>query len=343
MRRALALAVLALWASTACGRAPVALGAASSSRVSEPTPAASDLATELYPSAPRTQGMLGSGVFGNAMLVSGVGTELGTWYWDGTAWQRPKGDGLITSYFTSGPVFDPPLRKSIAFAGGATGDAFTTWAWDGSTWSLLGTGPPGAGPPLLGFHAATNQFIAVVANPLPDPGTSTWLFEGGRWQRVGGTSTPQSRARTNLAYDPGTRQLILFGGQTYRGPVVWSSLAETWTWDGKAWTERHPHTNPPAGTASLAYDPDIKQLILMVKAAADFAAPPTGISMWSWDGADWHQMNPLLLPALSAFPDMTYDSAHHQLLLIGGKRGGPSSTFQTQTWAYTNEAWTRVG
>ena len=40
-----------------------------------------------------------------------------------------------------------------------------------------------------------------------------------------------------MAYDPGTGQLVLFGGDDF---------ADTWTWNGSDWTELTPSTSPLA-------------------------------------------------------------------------------------------------
>jgi hypothetical protein len=61
-----------------------------------------------------------------------------------------------------------------------------------------------------------------------------------------------------MAYDPGTGQLVLFGGNDGSGP-----LADTWTWNGSNWTEQSPSTSPSARSdASMAYDPGTGQLVL---------------------------------------------------------------------------------
>jgi hypothetical protein len=61
-----------------------------------------------------------------------------------------------------------------------------------------------------------------------------------------------------MAYDPGTGQLVLFGGNDGSGV-----LADTWTWNGSDWAEQSPATSPPARSdASMAYDPGTGQLVL---------------------------------------------------------------------------------
>jgi hypothetical protein len=283
-------------------------------------------------------GYLGNGVYGNAVVLS-VG-DAGAWYWDGKRWIVAKKPA--STYFSSEPVFDPVLRKSVALTGGATGDGFTTWAWDGSSWSLLGAGPTGDGPPQLGFDPATNQLIAIVGN-TDWTSTATWVLDGLYWKRVGGTSGPRARFSAGLAYDPVTRQLVLHGGILSQGAGTRVSVVDTWTWDGLTWTEQHPTTNPPPGWDSLAYDPASRQLILMNVAVVDELSAPTEISMWSWAGANWHLLDPHHLPAVGFWPGLTYDQANHQFLLFEATFPGSSGKNGSQTWVLANNTWMRVG
>ena len=45
-----------------------------------------------------------------------------------------------------------------------------------------------------------------------------------------------------MAYDPPTRQVVLFSGDTYAAVGV---LSDTWTWDGTTWAQQAPETSPP--------------------------------------------------------------------------------------------------
>jgi hypothetical protein len=62
-----------------------------------------------------------------------------------------------------------------------------------------------------------------------------------------------------MTFDPGTGQLILFGGVTTGNAI----LDDTWSWNGSTWTQLSPATSPqPDGDASMDYDPGVGQLIL---------------------------------------------------------------------------------
>jgi hypothetical protein len=345
MRRSVGFLIVAVVGISACGaRLPSASGAASSAAVTtaSASPAPSpEYAQDSYPSAPRlNNGFLGNGVHGTPLLVSGIGVDQGTWYWDGATWVHTTSQ--FASYFITQPTFDPQLGKSIVLAGGATGDPVTTWAWNGSAWSGLAGGPSGGGAAELAFDGAINQLVTVLGDYTTGK-TATWLFDGAQWQPAGSGPGPTARANAGFAYDPGSRQLVLFGGISYLGASPRPSVADTWTWDGKAWTERQPAHSPPAGWNTLAYDPDSHQLILVNEARINELSLPTEISMWSWDGADWNRLSPHRLPAIGLQPSATYDAANHQLILFETTLQPGPGIEGSQTWAYANDTWTRVG
>jgi hypothetical protein len=300
---------------------------AASPAVASSAPSGVDLASDSYPSAPSSVqfAALGNGVYGNALLVGGPDT----WYWDGSAWHHSNTQ--FPSYGATAPVFFPSLGKSVVLAGGQTGDAVTTWAWNGMGWSgIIGNIPGETGSSLLGLDAARKQLVALVG--------STWVSDGNGWQHAGGAESPPARLAAGIAFDPGSQQLIVFGGIANQSRAP---LADTWTWDGKAWTQRHPTTSPPGGWTSLAYDPDTNQLILMNEHVSGDPQHPDEFSMWAWNGGDWQKLSPQRMPALGYMPRLAYDTADHQLLLyeatFGSLAGG------SQTWSYANGTWTRVG
>src|SRR2546428_6894209 len=62
--------------------------------------------------------------------------------------------------------------------------------------------------------------------------------------------TPPPRGGARMAYDATPHVGVLFGGFNRRG------LNDTRTRDGRAWTQQHPATSPPArSVAGMAFDP----------------------------------------------------------------------------------------
>jgi hypothetical protein len=133
-----------------------------------------------------------------------------------------------------------------------------------------------------------------------------------------------------MAFDPGTGQLVLFGG-TYPG----ANLNDTWTWNGTTWTQLSPASSPsPRGYSSMAYDPGTGQLVLFGGSTATAFVNDT----WTWNGTTWTQQFPATSPPVFHNASMAYDSSTGQLVLVGdtGMVGGPSPT-----WTWNGTTWTQ--
>ena len=116
-----------------------------------------------------------------------------------------------------------------------------------------------------------------------------------------------------MAYDPGTGQLVLFGGNDGSGTV-----ADTWIWNGSDWTELSPATSPPARSdASMAYDPGTGQLVLF----GGNDGSGTVADTWIRNGSDWTELSPATSPPARSDASMAYDPGTGQLVLFGGNDG----------------------
>jgi hypothetical protein len=137
-----------------------------------------------------------------------------------------------------------------------------------------------------------------------------------------------------MAYDPKLGKVVLFGGEGRQtvncgsrpGPCIGPPrFADTWTYDGKTWTQQHPATSPPARAgASMAYDPHLGKLVLL--GGGDFS------DMWTYDGITWIRQNPATSPPPPLGNVMAYDAAIGKLVVF--------TAFQT--WTYNGETWTKV-
>jgi len=148
------------------------------------------------------------------------------------------------------------------------------------------------------------------------------------WARLNPLHGPLARSESASAYDPATRQLVMFGG--YRSgsePVV----GDTWAWSGSDWTQLHPTTSPaPRAGATMAYDPSTDQLVLFGGIGGSSRPFGSYSDTWLWTGSDWIQLHPPTTPVGGA---MAFDPATDQLLMFGD---GPSST---STWEWTGTTW----
>jgi hypothetical protein len=165
-----------------------------------------------------------------------------------------------------------------------------------------------------GVGATPSASPAASPSPTPSP-TPQRASPAGLWPRA-----------TNLAYDSTRGQVILFGGT---GADVTN---DTWTWDGKNWTQRTPASNPSARLgAAIVDDPDHHVVLLFGGRSSngDYKG-----DTWQWDGSDWKQLQPAHSPTPRAAAAITYDPVHHFAILFSGEPG-----LTSDTWTWNGSDW----
>ena len=100
----------------------------------------------------------------------------------------------------------------------------------------------------------------VLRGRLPATLNDTWSWDGFDWTQLHPAHSPQPRFGAALAYDPATRQLLLFGGEDDSTSTMYG---DTWEWTGTDWQQLAPAASPAARSyGSLAYDAATRQLVL---------------------------------------------------------------------------------
>lgn len=138
---------------------------------------------------------------------------------------------------------------------------------------------------------------------------------------------PGLRAGAALAYEPGSRRLILVGGRRGGQP-----LADLWTWDGARWRRGPDPAFAARSDHTLALDarPGRGRLLLHGGRGADGAVRGDA---WEYDGTAWSQLPsgpaPRALAALAPVAD--------GLLLSGGLDGRDAAL--GDTWLWDGQSW----
>ncbi|MDQ1711346.1 MAG: large repetitive protein [Frankiaceae bacterium] len=168
----------------------------------------------------------------------------------------------------------------------------------------------------------------------------------GEWTLQQSAAAPSPRFGAAMAYDPVHRQVVLFGGFT--DPDTGVSLADTWTWDGTAWTDvtppdppraLGPSVSPPARSgAAMAWD---GREVVLFGGAGD-TGPLLG-DTWTWDGTGWTEQHPTASPPARSSGAAAWDG--HEVVLFGGwdPQNGPGyggDYGDTWTWDGTERTWT---
>ena len=228
----------------------------------------------------------------------------------------------------------------------------------------IGFTPADSGDLSTAFDAATGQLVGVGTDAVPflfvesdlllcdSDSVGTWTFDGADWSSHSPGGAPPARGHSALAYDPSTKQVVMFGGSVApcsaspagTGPPTSApaAFADTWTWNGSIWSQQHPATSPPAaGGGCAAYDTNTHQLI-MYGGEMPSAGMPTvyRTATWQWTGSAWTQ-----LPTSSTPPGgnctMTYDAATSSMVML--VRSDPTTDGSTvQTWVWGGTSWTRA-
>ncbi|MCA8978005.1 MAG: hypothetical protein KDC98_24985 [Planctomycetes bacterium] len=193
---------------------------------------------------------------------------------------------------------------------------------------LLAVVAAGTGSPRLCFADTAGR---VLATSRRDPLTEleTWERDAGGWFLRRPTTAPSARSSYVLAYDPGRRVAIVFGGIAALGAM----LDDTWEWDGIDWVRRGTPVAPsPRTGVAAAFDTARGRLVLY-----------DGVLLadqWEWDGSIWTRV-PLATPNPGPRSGalMTFDAARNTLVLFGGYDGGLFAPPRQDTWEYTASTW----
>ena len=151
-----------------------------------------------------------------------------------------------------------------------------------------------------------------------------------RWTRRV-VAAPPDRYQAAMAYDETRRETVLFGGASGDG-----AFADTWTWDGAAWTRRQPATAPPARYgAAMVFDAARGEIVLF-----GGYVEGTGYSSdtWTWDGTTWTQRFPPTSPTPRSQASLAFDPVRGQVLLFAGT---VPVGHTSDTWTWDGTTWTK--
>lgn len=246
------------------------------------------------------------------LLVSGAGdssgnalAQEGMWAWDGNTWKRIADNPVQVPFAAAG--FDP-IRQQVVLSGfdpaypsacvgcipppdfdrggdfvlGQGNGGWNTAAGDAPGWARAGTA-----------YDPISERIISAAGAKQNGVQSTYAWDGKQWAQIikpsasTGSSDPnQPLGPCDAATDQKAERVVMVCA-----PGTGPSGGTTWTFDGKAW-QRVPDANMPAipgdaslgGTAgllSLAYDPALPGLVMLVGGASGSE------TMAEWNGDSW--------------------------------------------------------
>jgi hypothetical protein len=151
-------------------------------------------------------------------------------------------------------------------------------------------------------------------------------------------AVPPLRTGAVAAYDADRREVVMFGGG--KGVTLQNNeFADTWTWDGRTWTQQRPAVSPPSPDtytpAVMGYDPASRSVLLYEVAVGKPRRPS---QTWRWADGEWTQLSPATAPDLGR-PTLVSDGT--RLLLIG-EQGSPPALPGLAVWAWTGADWAPI-
>jgi len=214
-----------------------------------------------------------------------------------------------------------------------------------ATWSnLWGSWPQGRYSHAMAYDSDRKVMVmyggqAGAAGPFYN---DTWEWDPARtsWtQRANTGPDAGTRSGHAMAYDPGTKKVLMFSGWQ---PTASFYIAGQWEWDpvGSAWVQRASTGTQPVARHdhAMVYNPDRQRIVMF--GGEDATASPRRNDIWEWNGATgtWEDCMPAvpatMMPAPRYGHTLAYDSARQKVVMRGGNTGAG-----TAVGAWVNETW----
>jgi hypothetical protein len=181
------------------------------------------------------------------------------------------------------------------------------------------------------YDSARKQLVLYGGLLAPQVYSSALrLFDGTSWSRVTGTFPP-ARGDAAFAWEPGSKGLILFGGESGS-----SLLADTWRWDGRSWVTVPGAGGPARKEAAVTTTKDAV-VVFGGRTESTFADNET----WIFRNNKWTKSVVGPPPPGVNLSAMAYDPTRNVIVRFGGNDINGDAT--DQTWEFTEAAgWKKI-
>jgi len=244
-------------------------------------------------------------------------SSAATFEWDGAQWTTLSPPMLAGSAIALDPTGSGILFGGSIQVSSATTSGLDTWQWRNGAWSLLQTAtrPPIRSWPAMAFDSARQRAVLFggMSNNALASLADTWLWDGAQWSAPPLGVSPPPRFQHAMTFDSVRQEVVLFGGMAFNssGSVV-VFFQDTWTWNGTAWQQRTPASQPSARRgAGLAFDRVRGRAVLF--GGIDSSHP--WVDTREWDGANWLLQSPLHSPPAAVQTSLAFDEARRRCVL----------------------------
>jgi hypothetical protein len=269
-----------------------------------------------------------------------------TWQWtSATGWKQLNPSHSPPGRTYTSMAYDDATQTIVLFGGQLIGTAASpltdTWTWDGNDWTQQNPSktPPATVITSLAYDPLTQTVLGVLDDD-PVAKTETWQWDGNTWSQLSPTTAPKyGKQGAGMVFSTSVQVMVLFG--TVYSIVGPPAEGSTWTYSAGTWTA-HPATGAdpkPRMQPGMSAE--------QTGGAILFGGQGSGYTVygetWTWNGK-WQKRSVVPAPARRSRPLMAYDSTCKLVLMYGGElQTGSSLTEDYDSWAWSGQAWTKLG
>jgi cysteine-rich repeat protein len=202
------------------------------------------------------------------------------------------------------------------------------------TWTRIQQrSPPPFNDPAMAFDPIRGEAILFGDNTF-----STQTFKlNTAWTIANPTLQPVGRTGGAMVFDAARRVIVLVGGDDPDN--AFTSLSDTWTWNGREWNLANIEAGLQRARAGLAYDAKREKVVLFGGARKrQLPAPLFFDDTWEWNGASWTKVETTVRPSARADMAMAYDPSREVTVMFGGIA---ANIRNAETWEYDGTSWTQ--
>jgi hypothetical protein len=232
-------------------------------------------------------------------------------------------------------IWDPAISELLLFGGRNLTQFFNdTWAFNGTAWSQFAT--PQAPSPRAFYqmaYDAQDGYVFLYGGGIGNlPNRSAWTLYSDSWSFAGGVWTnltantagsPGVRESGGMSYDPGTGQVLLFGGNSVgfsQGQCT--PVGTTYGYQNGTWTDLTSSAGgpmPAVASLSFTYDGSLGGTVAFGGLVQNGSAPCVGTNdTYVNVGGVWTNLTTAVAPQDRSEAPMAADPALGGTVLFGG-------------------------
>ncbi|MBM3495307.1 MAG: hypothetical protein FJX72_13445 [Armatimonadetes bacterium] len=229
----------------------------------------------------------------------------------------------------AGMSFDGLRMRVVLHGGVAQFGAFLgdTWEYDGTAWSVRTLAQPLAPRADHGmvFDLHRNRIVVFGGCNATGATDETWEYDGANWTQKVTVTPPPARYAHGMAFENNSGKTVIFGGTSIG---IFQSLADTWQWDGNAWTQVQTTTTPPGRSDGRLVFPGSRGVLLF--GGVSITAPFFYQDLWQLQGSNWVAIPAAAGPSGRGKAGFVFDGNRSVCVLFGGGAGSQASL--SDTW-----------